>query len=140
MVALVEGDDDAVADFKKLVEAQKPERSKVSKITFGDYDGEVMRASEYAQVCTALQMNKAIPVLLEIRDNTRAIQENTKSTPQILEEIRDNTRAIHENTKSTPGILEEVKGLREDVQPGFAMQFRQMQADVRAIKERLGMA
>jgi acylphosphatase len=118
VIALVEGDDDAIADFKKLVQEQKPECSEVSKITFEGYDGDVMRASEYAQVCTALQMNKAIPVLLEIRDNTRAIQDHTKSTPL---------------------ILEEVKGLREDVQPGFSMQFRQMQADVRAIKERLGM-
>lgn len=112
VIALVEGDDDAIADLKKLVETQKPERSEVSKITFEDYDGDVMRASEYAQVCTALQMNKAIPLLLEIRDNTR----------------------------STPLILEEVKGLREDVQPGFATQFNQMKADVRAIKERLGMS
>lgn len=111
VLALGEGDDDSIADFKKLVETQKLERSEVSKITFEDYDGEVMRASEYAQVCTALQMNKAIPLLLEIRDNTR----------------------------STPLILEEVKGLREDVQPGFATQFSQMKADVRAIKERLGM-
>jgi acylphosphatase len=111
VIALVEGDDDAIADFKKLVQEQKPERSEVSKITFEDYDEDVMKVSEYAQVCTALQMNKAIPILLEIRDST----------------------------ESTPLILEEVKGLREDVQPGFSMQFRQMQADVRAIKERLGM-
>ena len=32
--------------------------------------------------------------------------------------------------------LDEIKGMREDIQPGYA---RQMQADVRAIKERLGM-
>jgi hypothetical protein len=33
-------------------------------------------------------------------------------------------------------VTEEIKGMREDIQPGYA---RQMQADVRAIKERLGM-
>ncbi len=70
-----------------------------------------MRTGEYAQVCTALQMNKAIPVLLAIRDNTSA----------------------------TPQILEEVKGLRDDIEPGYDMNFRQLQSDVRAIKERLGM-
>jgi hydrogenase maturation factor HypF (carbamoyltransferase family) len=41
--------------------------------------------------------------------------------------------------KNTNSILDEVKGLREDIQPGFAMQFNQMQADIRAIKTRLGM-
>jgi hypothetical protein len=34
---------------------------------------------------------------------------------------------------------EEIKGLREDIQPGYGMTFRQVQADIRAIKERLGM-
>ena len=75
------------------------------------HEGDVMRAGEYAQICTALQLNKAIPILLKIQDNTNA----------------------------TPQILEEVKGLREDLQPGFAIQFQQVQSDVRAIKERLGM-
>lgn len=111
VIAIVEGDDDAVADFKTLAETSKPERSQVSKIDFEDFDGDVMRTGEYAQVCTALQLNKAIPVLL----------------------------AIRENTSATPQILNEVRGLRDDIEPGYAMNFRQLQTDVRAIKERLGM-
>ena len=111
VIALVEGDEGSIADFRRLIEVQKPERSEISNIVFKDYEGDVMRAGEYAQICTALQLNKAIPILLKIQDNTNA----------------------------TPQILEEVKGLREDIQPGFAMQFQQVQSDVRAIKERLGM-
>ena len=61
---------------------------------------------------TATQMNKAILLLLAVKDNTDAI----------------------------PQVLEEIKGMREDIQPGYATQFRQMQVDVRAIKDRLGMA
>ncbi len=111
VIALVEGDEEAIADFKRLIQIQKPERSEVSNIVFEDYEGDVMRAGEYAQICTALQLNKAIPILLKIQDNTDA----------------------------TPQILDEVKSLREDIQPGFAMQLRQVQSDVRTIKERLGM-
>lgn len=111
VIALVKGDEDAVADFRTMVETKKPEHSKVSGVAFDDYNGDVMKIGEYAQVCTALQMNKAIPLLLKIQDNTSA----------------------------TPKILEEVKGIREDIQPGYAMNFQQMQSDVRAIKERLGM-
>ena len=111
VIALVEGDLGAIADFRRLIEVQKPERSEVSNIVFEDYEGDVMRAGEYAQICTALQLNKAIPILLKIQDNTNP----------------------------TPQILEEIKGLREDIQPGFAMQFQRVQSDVRAIKERLGM-
>jgi acylphosphatase len=111
VIALVEGDEEAIRDFGKLVETRKPEHSKVSNIAFEDYEGDVMRVGEYAQVCTALQMNKAIPLLLKIQNNTNV----------------------------TPQILEEIKGMREDIQPGYATNFRQVQSDVRAIKERLGM-
>jgi hypothetical protein len=67
-----------------------------------------------------------------VKDNTDIIpqiRDNTKSTPQILEEIK----AVRKTGDET---LSEIKGLREDIQPGYA---RQVQADVRAIKERLGM-
>ena len=119
VVALVEGDDEAIADFKEVIERQKPERSLVSNIAFEETDSEVMKTGEYAQVCTAFQLNKAIPLLLDMRDDLKAVRKNTDIIPQIHEEI---------------------KGMREDIQPGYATQFRLVQADIRAIKERLGMS
>ena len=119
VVVLVEGDEEAIADLKKLIESQKPEHSLVSNIAFEDYDSDVMRTGEYAQVCTAFQLNKAIPLLLDMRDDLKAVRKNTDIIPQIHEEI---------------------KGMREDIQPGYATQFRLVQADIRAIKERLGMS
>ena len=35
--------------------------------------------------------------------------------------------------------IEEIKGLREDVRPGLIVQIQNVQSDVRAIKDRLGM-
>jgi hypothetical protein len=63
------------------------------------------------------------------------VRKNTDNIPQIAEDLT----AVKANTDATPHVLEEIKGLREDVQPGFATQFRQMQVDVTSIKERLGM-
>jgi len=77
-----------------------------------DYIGNIMPSWQYAAMNTSSQMNKAIPVLLEIGDDLKAAKGNTDAIPQILEEI---------------------KGVRDELQPGFAMQFRQMQADVRAV-------
>ena len=119
VVVLVEGDEEAIADLKKLIERQKPERSLVLNIAFEETDSEVMKTGEYAQVCTAFQLNKAIPLLLDMRDDLKAVRKNTDIIPQIHEEI---------------------KGMREDIQPGYATQFRLVQADIRAIKERLGMS
>jgi len=57
----------------------------------------------------------------------------------VLLDLRDSMHEVRKNTAVTPQILEEIKGLREDIQPGYGMTLRQVQADVRAIKERLSM-
>jgi acylphosphatase len=104
VIALIEGDEEAITDFKKLVETQKPEHSKVLNIAFEDYEGDVMKAGEYAQVCTALQLNKAIPVLLEIRDNTKSTLEEIKGLREDIQpgygthfrRVQSDVRAIKE--------------------------------------------
>ncbi|NMC09942.1 MAG: hypothetical protein GYA39_03035, partial [Methanothrix sp.] len=56
-----------------------------------------------------------------------------------IKEMKGDIKAVRKNTDTIPQVLQEIKGIREDIQPGYAAQFRQVQSDVRAIKERLGM-
>ncbi|MRR14747.1 hypothetical protein EG833_04830 [archaeon] len=133
VIALVEGDEARVASFLKTVERSKPEMAVVSSVTFEDYDGDVGRASEVAMFCSFVQLDKAIPLLRDMRDDLKAVRKNTDMIPQICEDIK----AVRKTTDAT---LDEIKGMREDIQPGYAMQFRQVQSDVRAIKDRLGMS
>jgi len=128
VIALVEGDEEAITDFKAMVGAEKPEHAEVSNIAFEDCDSDVMKTESYAQICSAIQLNKAIPVLLQIRDGMNEVRKNTAVTPQILDEIK----AVRKNTDAIPQVLEDL--------PGYASNFRQMQADIRSIKERLGMS
>lgn len=123
---VVEGKEDQIKAYRTFVETHKPPNSEVSDIAVYDYDGDVMKIAEYAQVLTAMQMLKAIPTMMKIEQNTSIISENTKPISQIV--------------SNTSAILDEVKGLREDIQPGFASRFQQVQADVKAIKARLGMS
>ena len=132
VVALVEGDEARITAFLQTVETKKPELAEVSNVTFEDYDGDVGRASEVAIFCSFVQLDKAIPLLLDMRDDLKAVRKNTDMIPQISEDIK----AVRKTTGAT---LDEIKGMREDIQPGYAMQFRQMRADVQAIKDRLGM-
>jgi hypothetical protein len=122
VLVFVDGDEEAIKAFRALVKTKHPDRSEISNIVFDDFEGEIMKIGEYAQFCSTVQLNKAIPVLLDMRDDMR--------------EIKGDMKAVRKTTEST---LEEIKGLRDDIQPGYAMNFRQMQSDVRAIKERLGM-
>lgn len=132
VIALVEGDDEAIADLKKLIESKKPEHAEVSNIAFEDYESDVMKTGEYAQVCTALQLNKAIPVLLEIRDNTKSTLEEVKAVRKTGDETLSEIKAVRKNTDAIPQVLDDL--------PGYASNFRQMQSDIRAIKDRLGMS
>lgn len=89
VLATIEGDGDLIEDFKKLVESGRPGGAQVSSIAFEDYAGDVMPIGEYAQAYSALQQSKALSILLEIRDNTRAILGDTKSLAETTRAIKD---------------------------------------------------
>ncbi len=132
VIALVEGDEARIKAFLKAVEKNKPELAEVSKVTSEPYDGEVGRTSEVAMFCSFVQLDKAIPLLLDMRDDIKAVRKSTDMIPQMSEDIK----AIRKTTDTTLG---EIKGLRGDIQPSYGMSMQQVQADIRAIKERLGM-
>jgi hypothetical protein len=58
LTCLVEGDEARIAAFKKFIEIKKPVHSEVSNITWEDYDDEVMRIGEFAQILTCMILQK----------------------------------------------------------------------------------
>jgi acylphosphatase len=110
VIALVEGDEARITAFKQIVTEKKPDLAEVSKADFEPYDGDIGKTSELAMLCSFVQLDKAIPLLLEIQKNTKPI----------------------------PNIVEEIKGLRDEIQPGLGEQLRQMQTDIRVLKDRAG--
>ncbi len=129
VIALVEGDEARIKAFLKKTEKDRPELAQVTEVTSEPYEGEVGRTSEVAMLCSFVQLDKTIPLLLDMRDDLKAVAEDFWRL-QPLDEVR----AVRKTTDAT---LEEIKGMREDIQPGYASNFRQMQSDIRAIKERL---
>ena len=144
VIILLEGDEARIAVFRQTVEKNKTELAEVSNITFEDYSGEVGRTSEVAMFCSFVQLDKAIPLLLDMRDDLKEMKGDMKEMKGDVKEMKDDMKEIKGDLKavrkSTEATLEETKGLREDIQPGYATRFRQVQADVKAIKERLGMS
>lgn len=116
VIALLESDDTRVKEFFVFATNERPPLALVDNVNSEEYAGDVMPLWQFSSINTASQMNKAIPILLEMRDDLREVKTNTNV------------------------VIDEVKGLREDIQPGFAMQIQQIQADVKAIKARLGMS
>jgi acylphosphatase len=58
VICLVEGDEARIAAFRKFIESHKPEQAEVSDIAWEDYDGDVMRIGEFAQICTCMVLQR----------------------------------------------------------------------------------
>ena len=108
---LIEGRESQVKAFTEFIQNNRPSNARISDISTLEYEDDVPRRSEYTQDITALQMLKAIPTILK----------------------------IEENTKRIPYVADEIERLRDEIQPGLGEQIRQMQADIRALKDRAGM-
>ncbi len=136
VIALVEGDEARINTFLKAIEKNKPELAEVAWVTSEPYDGEVGRTSEVAMLCSFVQLDKAIPLLLDMRDDLKEMKVDMKEMKGDIKEMKGDIKAVRKTGDET---LEEIKDMREDIQPGHGMSLRQVQADIRAIKERLGM-
>jgi acylphosphatase len=152
VIALIEADDRRTQKFLSTVNEKRPSLARVSSITSRDYSDEVMPLWQTAAMNAYGQMNKAVPILqkmgediAEMKGDLRAVKKNTDLIPQIVKntdmipQIAQNTSLIPQMANNTEKILEEVKGLREEIQPSLGEQLRQMQADIRALKDRAGM-
>ncbi len=73
VIALAEANEGKIATFKQVATEKRPELAKVSDVAFEPYDGEIGRTSELAMYCSFVQLDKAIPELLGIRENTRTL-------------------------------------------------------------------
>ena len=143
VITQVEGDEKRVKKFADSIRTEIPPLAEVEDIESEEYIGDVMPLWQFASLNTASQMNKAVPILMEIRDNTRLLPEmkdDLKEMKGDIKETKSDLKAVKGNTDTIPQTLDEIKGLREDIQPGFTIQFRQVQEDIQAIKQRLGMS
>ena len=157
VIALVDGDEARTKAFLKTIEKNRPELAEVSEVTTEPYDGEVGRTSEVAMFCSFVQLDKAIPLLLDMRDDMKEMKGDMKEMKGDMKEMKGDMKEmkgdmkemkgdmkemkadIKEVRKTTDATLEEIKGMREDIQPGYGMTLRQVQSDIMAIKEQLGM-
>ncbi len=91
---LVESDEEKITAFKKLVETSRPDRAEVSAITYEEYDGEIWPISEYSQFCTNVQLNKAIPILLNIVESIDKMDDNLGGKMDQIVDKQDETVEI----------------------------------------------
>jgi hydrogenase maturation factor HypF (carbamoyltransferase family) len=89
VITLVEGDEKRVKRFASSIRKEIPPLANVEDIVSEEYIGDVMPLWQFAYLNTASQMNKVVPILLEIRDNTRLLPEMKDDLKKMKS---DNTR------------------------------------------------
>lgn len=139
VIALIEADDRRIQRFLSTVNEKRPQLANVSSITSGDYSDEVMPLWQTATMNAYGQMNKAVPILQKMGADIAGMKSDISEMKDDLKAVKKNTDMIPQMANNTEKILEEVKGLREEIQPSLGEQIRQMQADIRALKDRAGM-
>lgn len=138
VVALIEGDEARVNRFRKIATSTQPPLASVESVTMENYP-EIMPAWQFASIGTFSQMNKAIPLLQEMKGDIKEMKGDIREMKVDIKEMKGDVKEVRKNTDTIPQVLEEVRGIREDIQPGYSSNFQKMQTDIRAIKERLGM-
>lgn len=111
-----------------------------------------MRLSEFAMIFTATQLNKAIPLLLDIRDSVQAVEQNVKTFSQEVRTVGENVKEVGQDVKA---VREELKGIRKDTGSlkegqieiiaelrdnniGCNERFAGMESDIQSIKNKVG--
>jgi acylphosphatase len=120
VIALVEGDQARIAAFKQAITEKAPELAEVSKIDFEPYDGDIGKTSELAMLCSFVQLDKAIPLLLGMDNKLGSMDSKIDSMVDIQQETVD-----------------EIRGLRNDLIGSREWQLR-VEKDIRVIKTKLG--
>jgi len=70
---VIDGKESQVEAFKEYAEAKKPSGAEISSINISDYDGDVMRMVECAQVLTALLLIKE-NLMIDSNDPSKRIK------------------------------------------------------------------
>jgi len=136
VVATVEGNEEQIAAFKEFAQKEKPELAEVSDRAFVDFNGNVMKIEAYSLLNTNEQLNKGINAILRMDIKMGSMDAKMGSMDAKMGSMDAKMGRLIETQSRA---VEEIRGIREDIQPGYATNFRQMQSDIRAIKERLGM-
>lgn len=79
IIAFIEGNEDAFPDFRKTIEATRPENAEVSGISFLDFEGYSSDAGDFTQIYKAHPPNRAIHPHLGMNRDPNEINGNPKA-------------------------------------------------------------
>lgn len=126
LLAFFEGDESQIAEFKRFIEAEKPQEAEVSSITIQDYQGQVGDTLLFHQKMSSQHLGKGIDAILRMEKKQDMMLEKQDATIGVLKEVKEDTANISnlqvqmlDKQDTTIGVLKEVKedtsSIRNDI-------------------------
>jgi len=143
VVALVDSDKRRATRFFELAQVELPPLARVDGIRSEPYNEEIQPLWQSATLGTFVQINKAVPILQEMREDLREVKTNTNLIPEIAEntrlipEIAENTRPIPEIAEKQDVIIDEIRGLHREMTFDAGWRAR-IESDIQTIKAKIG--
>jgi hypothetical protein len=105
VMIIVDGGEKEVDAFRKLAETKHPASAIVSNTVTEDYEGEVMRIEEYIKIFATFQIvEKATPILLEMKDDIKSIKEDVKEIKWGVKDVIGEVKEMNTYVKNLTGM------------------------------------
>ncbi|MDO9097943.1 MAG: acylphosphatase [Candidatus Methanoperedens sp.] len=108
---LLESEEHIINDFYSYIKENIPAYAQVSDFRIEDFRGNVMEIDRYLHLIQVEQLNKGIPAIIEIRDNTKQMLEKQDTTIDILKKVKEDTAQIRQDTGQ---IRQDTAQIRQD--------------------------
>ncbi len=122
ILVLAEGDEDSVMYFEKYVRENAPQHAKTDRIDTESFAGQVMSLDKYAAINTSSQLNKAIPLLLNMDGK--------------LDSIDGKLDNMLEKQDETISVIQE---MHEDLIKRSDFRLTRIEKDIKTIKAKLSL-
>ncbi len=124
VLALIEGDEDVLEDFRFFVNTAKPDKSDVENICFEEYKNMVPPIERVMQAFQMEQWGKGIPIFLRMLEKQDSMLEKQDSmlekqdtTIDVLKSVKEDTSHIRKDTSKIPDIAKNtllIPAMKED--------------------------
>ncbi|MFQ6052536.1 MAG: acylphosphatase, partial [Candidatus Hydrothermarchaeota archaeon] len=108
-------DGEKIEEFKKFARENYPEHASVSEVKLEEYKGHIMSVIDYMHFMQVEQLNKGIPAILDIRENTGKMLDKQDKMLEKQDKMLEKQDKMLEHTSRITIIEKEIRGLRADL-------------------------
>lgn len=135
VIVLISTEKEAIDDFYNYVKENIPEDAIVSDFEIEDFTGNVMDIDRYLHLIQIEQLNKGIPAILDIRDNTKKMLEKQDLQMGVTE--RGFAEVKEEMHRGFGEVKEEIHMQRDDFRELFMHEVSELRGEIAEIKATL---